>query len=89
MRAASPLDRPLARIVALLCFTACAGVLAYMHRDDLFPPKVAVNDPLVACISTQSAQIDAMLRDNLIAESQAALFRQRGEARCIATHGGQ
>ena len=87
MRAASPLDWPLDRIVAGLCFIASVGALAYLHRDDLFPPKAAVNQALADCNARQSESIDAMLRDKLIVAAKAALFRQRAQARCAATHG--
>ncbi len=87
--AASPLDRPLARIVAGLCFIASAGALAYLHRGDLFPPKPAINDALAACIDKEALQIDTMLRGNLIDAAAATLFRRRAEARCAAIHGGE
>jgi hypothetical protein len=87
--AASPLDRPLARIIAGLCFIASVGALGYLHRDDLFPPKTAVNQALVDCNAKQSAQIDTMLGDRLITTAKAALFRQRAKARCAATHGAR
>jgi hypothetical protein len=85
--AASLLDRPLARIIAGFCFIASIGALAYLHRDDLFPPTAAANQALADCNAKQSAQIDAMLRDKLIVAAKAALFRQRAQARCAATHG--
>jgi len=84
----SPLDRPIARLVAGLCFLLSVAALGYIHRDDLFPPEaVAADDPVARCIDARVAPIDAMLNDKLIDAAKAALFRWRSEGICIQMHG--
>lgn len=92
MRRVSPpartgvLDGMAARGVAILVFFACAGTLAYIHRDDLFPdaPPVAAqaDDPFARCFAKRSADIASMQKEGAIKLAQAALFRTRAEAMC-------
>ena len=89
MRDVTLLDRPIARMTAGLLFALCVGALAYIHRDDLFPPaaEAVADDPVARCVAERSGQIDTMLRDNLIDASKAALFQRRAEALCANLHG--
>jgi hypothetical protein len=85
------LDRPLARALALLVFVACAGALAWIHRDDLFPAgrRVAAgDDPFGRCFAERKGDIDNMLAEGVIDEGRAALFLSRAEAMCRAETGG-
>ena len=86
----SALDRPLARIAALGVFLCAAGVLALVHRDDLFPPEpaaVAADDPVALCLAARAEDIDKMRADGVIDEAQATLFKSRAEALCQAQKG--
>lgn len=86
----SALDRPIARVVALVVFLAAAGALAWMHRDDLFPPEpaaVAADDPVALCLAARARDIDKMRTDGVIDDAQAKLFKSRAEALCQAQHG--
>jgi hypothetical protein len=86
-RPQSFLDRPAARLLAVLCAAAALGVLGYIHRDDLFPPEDlgAAADPAFAeCYAPRAADADKMLREGVIDDSQATLFKGRAEAFCIA-----
>ncbi|WP_119461914.1 hypothetical protein [Rhodospirillaceae bacterium SYSU D60014] len=81
------LDRPAARVLALLCFALCVALLAYIHRDDLFPravPETAGNDLFARCFAERAAGIDKMRAEGVIDESQEALFKSRAEALCRA-----
>lgn len=90
------LDRPAARLLALLVFVLCGAALAYLHRDDLgrtVPAGVAgegaesADDPAMPCLNQRFAEIDAMVTDGIIDDDKAVLFRQRAEAMCRATRG--
>ncbi len=80
----------MARFVALgVAFLALAS-LAYIHRDDLFPPEVqeiAADDPVALCLAERAAGIDQMLADGTINGQQAGLFKRRAEALCQAQFG--
>jgi hypothetical protein len=86
------LDRPAARLAALGVFALCAGALAYLHRDDLFG-GTAPSDPkalaLAACLAERGAEIDKMVNEGLVRESQAKIFRDRARGMCndLAAHG--
>ena len=63
------LDRPAARLCAVGVALLMAAALAFMHRDDLFPPQqAAVNpdDPVALCFAERAKDID-----NLLAAIQA------------------
>lgn len=88
----SALDRPAARLAAVGIALLCALALAYIHRDDLFPPDSATaqaaTDPVALCLAERSAEIDRMVTDGIVDETRAALFKSRAEALCQATVGG-
>jgi len=90
-REVSFLDRPAARVCALGVALLMAAALAYMHRDDLFPPDAAekaADDPVARCLAERAADIDKMLAEGTITADQSALFKRRAEALCEAQEGG-
>jgi hypothetical protein len=85
------LDRPLARVCAVGVALLMAAALAFMHREDLFPPEQAAadpNDPVALCFAERSADVDKLLAEGTINAQQAALFKSRAEALCQAQVGG-
>lgn len=76
------LDRPVARLLALLCFVLCLALLGYIHRDDLF-----ADDPAARCFAERADDIDRMRAEGVIDDARAALFRSRAEAYCRAQAG--
>jgi hypothetical protein len=82
------LDRPIARWVALCCAAVSIALLLFIHRNDLFPgPEAAspADTAFLACVSERHGQIDEMLRDGVVSDSRATLFKTRAEALCRAT----
>lgn len=92
-RHAHPLDRPVARVVAVAVMLSAAGALAAVHRDDLSVllagPAAKPADPLARCIAEHHATIDKGIADGVFRPEQAALFKQRAEGMCRATTGQQ
>jgi hypothetical protein len=87
------LDRPAARVVALIVLLLCVASLAYLHRNDIFPKPESVaaaaeGDPAAPCIEERFADIEKMLTDGTIENAQADLFKQRAEAMCRDTARG-
>lgn len=85
------LDRPAARLWAVGVALLMAAALAFMHRDDLFPPEqAAVNrdDPVARCLAERAVDIDKMAAEGTITGEQAALFKGRAEALCQDQVGG-
>ncbi len=85
------LDRPVARLLAVAVALLMAAALAFMHRDDLFPPEEAAadpDDPVALCFAERAKDIDAMLASGTINAQQAELFKGRAEALCQAQVGG-
>lgn len=81
------LDRPIARVCALGVALLMAAALAWMHREDLFPPEAAApaaNDPVALCLAERAADIDRMAEEGTISPAQAQLFKSRAEALCQA-----
>jgi len=82
------LDRPAARLWAIVVFVLCAAALLYIHRNDLSPaPKVEAgggDDPIALCMRDRLAVIDGQLRDGVLKPEQADLFRTRVDALCQA-----
>ena len=85
------LDRPAARVLALIVILICGASLAYLHRDDLFPKQQETaqekDDPVATCTNERFADVDKMLDEGTIEAAQADLFRQRAEAMCRDTAG--
>ncbi len=72
-----------ARLAALPLLLAVAAAIAWVHRDDLFPPAVAVaDDPAAPCIAERHAGIDKMAAESAMDEAKVALFKSRAEALC-------
>ncbi len=82
------LDRPIARVIALLIFLACIGAILWFERARLFGLEAASDGPFARCYAERSAEIDRMLDEGMIGEEQATLFKQRAEAMCRAEAGG-
>ena len=82
------LDRPVARLCALVVVVLCGATLIYIHRSDLWPgPKVEAGgggDPIALCMRDRLAVIDGQLRDGVLKPEQADLFRTRVDALCQA-----
>jgi hypothetical protein len=84
-------DRPAARFLAVGVALLMAAVLAYMHRDDFFPPEKAAvnpNDPVARCLAERAGDIDKLQAEGTITTEQATLFKSRAEALCQAQLGG-
>ncbi len=80
---ASALDRPPARVAAFGVFLLAVGALAWMHRDDIFPPEaVPADDPVALCVAGRWAGIDEMVADGTVDTARAELFKSRAEALC-------
>ncbi len=85
---ASALDRPPARVAAFGVFLMAVGALAWMHRDDIFPPEaVPADDPVALCVAGRWAGIDEMVEDGTVDTVRAVLFKARAEALCQAQLG--
>ncbi len=85
------LDRPVARLCAVGVALLMMAALAFMHRDDLFPPEQAAadpNDPVALCFAERAKDIDGLLSEGTINAQQAELFKNRAEALCQAQVGG-
>ena len=82
----SPLDGPAARIAAALVILLCAGALAYLHRETLFPaakPAADTSNPqLAACLAERIGAVDKMQSEGILKQDQYAAFRARAEAFC-------
>ncbi|HSM18740.1 MAG TPA: hypothetical protein VK844_00010 [Hyphomicrobiales bacterium] len=86
-------DGPGARIVALLLIAGCLGVLAYLHRETLFPGEepqaaAAANPQLAACLAERIGAVDRMKAEGVVNDAQYAAFRARAEAYCEQQFGG-
>lgn len=86
------LDRPAARLVAVLVAVLALSLLGWIHRDDLLPQPPGVAGPadaaFLACFEPRAAQIARSLADRELREDQARLFTARAEAFCRDTAGG-
>lgn len=84
------LDRPIARLCAVGVALLMMAALAFMHRDDLFPPEEVAadpNDPVALCFAERAKDIDGLLAEGTINARQAGLFKNRAEALCQAQLG--
>lgn len=78
-----------ARGIAVVVFLGCAGVLGYLHRDDLFPPEVqedtaGANPEFIKCRDERAGQVDKMLEQGIIDEAKHGQFRKRAIDFCTA-----
>jgi hypothetical protein len=85
---AGPLDRPSARVGAVLVGLAAAALLIYIERDRFLAAETPAKDPadaaFLACFEQETVVIEKMQMDGVVDESRASLFRSRAEARCRA-----
>ena len=83
-----PLDRPPARIVAVLVAAASLGLLGYIERDRLLPrPQPAAARLPVAlakCLDERVGAVERMAAEGVANPAQITLFRQRAEDYCRA-----
>lgn len=83
-----PLDRPSARVGAVLVGLAAAALLIFIERDRFLAAELPEVDPadaaFLACFEQEVATIERMQADGVVDESRATLFRSRAEARCRA-----
>jgi len=87
----TPFDGRVSRAIAFAVFVLSAGVLVYVHRDDIWrkAPAVPAQDTAFArCIGAAHASIGKMQKEGLIGKAQSDGFLQRAEARCKAQLGG-
>ncbi len=87
------LDRPAARVAALLVALAAVAGLAWIHRDDLVAGDaeraMAAEDRAFAdCYAKRAQDIDAMAAEGTVNAEQATLFKSRAEAMCRDATGG-
>ena len=79
------LDRPIARALAAVVFLACVGALVYLERERLWQAtEQRADDPYARCFAERAGEIDRMVAENVIDQSQAELFKSRAEAMCRA-----
>lgn len=78
------LDRPAARLLALLVVLLCLALLGYIHREDLLATGGAEDDPFALCFADRADDIARMREEGVIDDDRAALFRSRAEAFCRA-----
>ena len=82
------LDTTLARWIALSVCIIATTIAIFIHNSFLPTqnslPKEAVNKHYVACITNRGSEIDAMLREGMVDQQQAALFRSRASSFCYA-----
>lgn len=93
MPTTSSLDKPIARLVALLVFAVCAGFLLYIHRNDLAifsdsnGPASAEASPYEQCRQERLTEVSDLAAENLITEEQRRLFVRRAEDFCRSQFG--
>jgi hypothetical protein len=82
------LDRPIARGCAVLVFLLSVATLGFIHREDLLGraplPAAAGDDALALCIEVRLAELEQMVRDNLLTVEQAERARGQLEPVCRA-----
>jgi hypothetical protein len=79
--------------VALLVFFGCAGLIGWIHRDDLLPGDTEAtadaDDPAAACIAERTEDVERMIDEGLIDRAQADLFKERAVGMCRDQAGGE
>jgi hypothetical protein len=84
------LDRPIARIAALLLFVGMAAALLLPDWNGLFdyggaPPE---NSQLTECLDKRLGDVRDMQANGTITEAQANQFRERAQNFCYSRYGG-
>ena len=85
------LDRPAARLVAVLVAVLAGAALAWINRDAFLPAHDATtvkagNPQLAACLADRIGAVDRMRQEGVINERQYNEFRGRAEAFCTAQY---
>lgn len=87
------IDGALGRAIAGVVFLGVLAALAWIHWADVFPPPeadAAANPALAACMEARLGDIEKMLQDGVIDDTQAQQFKSRATALCeSATEEGQ
>ncbi|MEI2385998.1 hypothetical protein [Breoghania sp. JC706] len=88
------LDRPAARLLALIVAALAATALAWINRDAFVSAPVgttatAGNPDLAACLAERGGAVDRMKQDGVIDARQYNQFRARAEAFCAAQYPAQ
>lgn len=76
-------------MLALGVAAASVALAFYINRDDFLPvaEEASPQDTAYqACVSERHAGIDDMIRDGVINDTQANLFKSRAEALCRSTN---
>lgn len=80
------LDGAGARLCALAVLAGAVAVIAWHHRNDLFPPdaepQATLNPDFVKCRDERTAQVDKMHSDGVISQEQHGQFTGRAIAFC-------
>ena len=84
------LDRPIARIAALVLFAGMAAALLLPDWDGLFDYGGArpENTQLTDCLDKRLGDVRDMQAEGTISDSQAAQFRKRAQNFCHSRYGG-
>ena len=76
------------RLVAVAVILGASAMIAYHHRDDLFPPEKAaeagLNPEFVKCRDERTAQVRKMKSEGLISDQQVSTFTERAVAFCTS-----
>ena len=85
----SALDRPAARVVAVIVAVLALAALGWINRHAFLPrpalpPAGDADDPFRRCMAARTTDIDRMVQEGSAKPEQAELFRSRAEAMCRA-----
>ena len=83
------LDRRAARLLALAPLALALTVLAYIHRDDLWPrtldaARAPEDSAFNECLAARDADIRRLVQENMVRPEQAPMFLSRAEGACRA-----
>jgi len=82
----SPLDRPMARWMALSIFVALLLLLGAIQRNAPWrPEETPTNSPnqnYVLCLNERLGAVETMISEGAIDQNQASLFKTRADALC-------
>ena len=82
----SPLDRPMARWIALSIFVAMLLLLGAIQRNGPWMPAEtptnSLNKNYVLCLNERLGTVEKMMSEGVIDQNQASLFKTRADALC-------
>ena len=82
----SPLDRPMARWIALSIFVAMLLLLGAIQRNGPWMPAKtptnSLNKNYVLCLNERLGTVEKMMSEGVIDQNQASLFKTRADALC-------